>query len=371
MTDTRHEQRLETVVTKLAPGTVLRRGVERILRAHSGGLVVLGDSPELRMLLSGGFRIDVLLTEQRLSELAKMDGAIILDATAQTILWVNVHLMPDRSIPTAESGTRHRTAERVARQTGLPVISISQSMHIVTLYTTNERHVLPDVAAVYAQADHALQAVERYRQRFDEAVASLDAMEVSDQVNLGDVLHVIVRGELLGRLAGELERQIAELGVEGRLLRLQADELLAGADHERRLLIRDYLGRGIPEPEPPLLGSGGSGDVTERVLDALAELSHEDLLEPSALARTLGLSGSEHELETPVAPRGLRVLGKVPRLSERSVANLVEHFGSLPRVLAAGPEELDEVDGVGSHRAKLLRDGLARLAELGPGKYYV
>jgi diadenylate cyclase len=373
--------RLEAVIAKVAPGTTVRHGLERILRASHGSLIVLGDSPELRPLLSGGFRIDVLVTAQRLSELAKMDGAMVLDADAKTILWANVHLMPDRSIPTVESGTRHRTAERVARQTGLTVISVSQSMKVVTLYAADERYVVPDLTTLHGRANQAMQALERYRARFDEAVRTLDGLEVSDAATLRDVVGVVARGEMLHRLAVELDRHIAELGTEGRLLRLQADELMAGVDVERLMLMRDYLvGRpdvrrpdaarsnGVrPGAEPVLDRTHADGQgppAAEALLLRLAELSPQALLEPGALARTLQLPAEDDELDVGIEPRGYRLLSKVPRLHARTVEQLVERFGSISKILAAGPQEMDGIDGIGANRVKVLREGLMRLADV-------
>jgi len=231
--DGRSSPRLAALIAQVAPGTVLRRGLERMIRANTGGMIVLGDSPNLRALLSGGFRIDVLVTAQRLSELSKMDGAIVLDAEAATILWANVQLMPERAIPTAESGTRHRTTERVARQTGLTVIAVSKSMRVVTLYAGTERYVVPELTAVHARAEQALQAIERYRARFDQAVGTLNRLELTDKVTLRNVVQVLTSGELLTRLAAELGEHVAELGTEGRLLALQADQLLAGLEAKR------------------------------------------------------------------------------------------------------------------------------------------
>jgi len=372
--------RLEALIARVAPGTILRHGLERMLRAQTGGLVVVGDTPELRPLLSGGFRIGVLVTAQRLSELAKMDGAIVIDADAQTILWGNVHLMPDRSIQTAEAGTRHRTAERVARQTGLPVISVSKSMHVVTLYVGTERYVMPAITELHARAGQTLQALERYRDRFDEAVRGLNAMEVADEVTLGDAVHVLARGEMLHRLAAELDRYLMELGVEGRVGRLQAEELMAGVGAERLLLVRDYIGgdrAALQAPQPGRSGravhAGTDGqDREEAVLRALEQLSPEALFEPMTLARLLNRPcGGADDLDSSVSPRGFRLLSKVPRLGTEGAEQVVERFGSLARLLAAGPDELDDIEGIGPNRVKILRNGLSWLEEVGAGRRYV
>jgi diadenylate cyclase len=363
VSDTPPSPRLAALIAKVAPGTVLRHGLERMIRANTGGMIVLGDSPDLRALLSGGFRIDVLVSAQRLSELSKMDGAIVLDAEAKTILWANVHLMPDRSIPTAESGTRHRTAERVARQTGLTVIAVSKSMRVVTLYAATERYVVPELTAVHARAEQALQAIERYRARFDQVVHTLNRLELTDQVTLRDVVQVLTRGEMLRRLAAEMAEHVAELGAEGRLLALQANELLAGLDSERLLLVRDYL-------MPSQLDGQGNGPETT-VVDALAGLSPEELLEAGVVATTLDRRLRAEDLDGSVSPRGYRLLSRLPRLSEPDIRALVARFGTLAAVLAAEPSALDDMNGFGPNQVKMLRDGLSRLAETDGSERYV
>src|SRR5438093_6694900 len=212
----------------VAPGTVLREGLERILRAETGALLVLGDSGPVAPICSGGFRIDETITAQRVSELAKMDGAIVLTDDAGRIMRANVHLVPDPTIPPEESGTRHRTAERVAKQTGVPVLAVSQSMRMVTIYVDSSRHVLEDVAAILVRANQALQTLERYKQHLDELSGTLSALEVEDLATLRDALTVLQRMEMVRRIASEVEGFVAELGVEGRLVRLQCDELMAG-----------------------------------------------------------------------------------------------------------------------------------------------
>ncbi len=244
------DDRLLEVLRQVAPGTALRPGLERILRANTGALVVLGSPPQVEALFTGGFQIDVPFTAQRLSELAKMDGALVLDETATRILWANVHLMPDPAIPTVETGTRHRTAERVARQAGVPVISVSHSMRTITLYVEDWRHVLEDVGAVLSRANQAVAALAHYRARFDEASAALDARELHGQATLLDVLTLLGRAEMVRRVARELEQYVAELGSDGRLLRLQLEELSAGVD------ARGAPDRPRPPPGPSRVGGG-------------------------------------------------------------------------------------------------------------------
>jgi diadenylate cyclase len=342
--------RLLEVLRQVAPGTPLRPGLERILRANTGALIVLGSPPQVEALFTGGFQIDVPFTAQRLSELAKMDGALVLDETGGRILWANVHLMPDPAIATVETGTRHRTAERVARQAGVPVVSVSHSMHTITLYVEEWRHVLEDVGSVLSRANQAVATLEHYRARFDEASSALDALELHGQATLRDVLALLGRAELVRRVARELEQHVAELGSEGRLLRLQLEELSAGVDDVERLSVRDHL-----RPRP--------GWEVADVLAELARLTPEELSDTAVVAKAIDLTGDPEALDAVQVPRGYRLLARVPQLPPSVVDQVVDRFGSLRVIQAASLEDLEEVEGVGPGRARLLREGLKRLAE--------
>jgi diadenylate cyclase len=344
---------LRTTLAAVAPGTPLRDGLERILRGNTGGLIVLGHDKVVESLTTGGFPLDVEFSATRLRELAKMDGAIVLSDDLSRILRAATHLVPDPSIPTEESGTRHRTAERVAKQTGYPVISVSQSMRIIALYVDNRRYVLDDSAAILSRSNQALATLERYKLRLDEVSGTLSALEIEDLVTVRDAMAVAQRLEMVRRIAGEIEGYVVELGTDGRLLSLQLEELMAGVELERELVIRDYL--------PP--GSGRKARKAEDVLGELDELSANDLLELTAIARTCGYGASADALDAPTSPRGYRLLARVPRLPPTVVDRLVDHFGSLQKLLGATIDDLQAVEGVGETRARSVREGLSRLAE--------
>src|SRR6266540_2037149 len=356
VTRQRLDSRLLGALRLVSPGMPLRESLERILRASLGALIVLGAPPPVQALFTGGFRIDVPFTAQRLSELAKMDGALVLDEAAHTILWANVHLMPDPAVPTVETGIRHRTAERVARQTGMPVIAVSESMRTVTLYVDDWRHVVDEAAAVLSRANQAVQTLRHYRARFDEASNLLDAVELHGHTTMRMVLALLSRSEMVRRIASEVERYVAELGTDGRLLRLQLDELSGGVEEEQRLAVRDYLRPGRAE--------------IDDILEELGRRSPEDLSDPSALAKSLDLAGNPDALDQVVSPRGYRLISKVRGLPPSVIARVVERFGSLKVILAAGLEDLEEVEGVGPGRARNLREGLARLAESSALEHY-
>jgi diadenylate cyclase len=317
-----------------------------------GALIVVGDGPDVLNLCSGGFLLDAAFTPQRLSELAKMDGAIILAPDASRIARPNVHLVPNPNVPTSETGTRHRTAERVARSINVPVVSVSERMAVIAVYVGDEKHPLEPIPRLLDRSNQALQTLERYRTRLDAVSRSLSALEVEDLVTLRDVVSVIQRAEMVRRIAEEIDSHIVELGEDGRLVRLQLEELYSGVAADRRLAVADYFHR-------------TEAHGLEDALRALAALSTEDLLDQKGVAATLGLPRSDEEvdLDLGLSPRGYRLLAKIPRLPEAVIDNVVERFGDLQKIMRATIADLDEVDGVGESRARAMKDGLARLAE--------
>jgi diadenylate cyclase len=340
---------LRSTLAAVAPGTELRDGLERILRGRTGALIVLGYDDTVESICSGGFELDVEFSATRLRELAKMDGAIVMDPDRGRILRAAVQLLPDASISTSESGTRHRTAERVAKQTGLPVISVSASMRIIALYVEGQRHVLEDADAILARANQALATLERYKSRLDEVAGTLSALEIEDLVTVRDVCVVVQRLEMVRRISEEIAGYVVELGTDGRLLSLQLDELTGGVGSDADLVVRDYVDT--------------ARRTQEQVQTALAALDSTELLDLSAMARVLGLPNAVEVLDSAVAPRGYRLLSKVPRLPAAIVDRLVGHFNGLQKLLAASIDDLMAVDGVGEQRARAVREGLSRLAE--------
>lgn len=345
------EDTLRSTLAAVAPGTELRDGLERILRGRTGALVVLGHDRVVESICSGGFVLDVEFSATRLRELAKMDGAVIVDHDGSRILRAAVQLLPDPTIETTESGTRHRTAERVAKQCGFPVISVSQSMRIVALYVGGSRYVLEGSDVILSRANQALATLERYKARLDEVSGTLSALEIEDLVTVRDVAAVVQRMEMVRRISEEIGGYVVELGTDGRLMALQLDELVGGIGADRQLVIRDYV-------DP-----GRSGRRLVEAQNALAALDANELLDLAHISRILGLSGPDDSLDGAVAPRGYRLLSRVPRLPASVVDRLVGHFGGLQKLLAAGIEDLMTVDGVGEQRARAVREGLSRLAE--------
>jgi diadenylate cyclase len=295
-------------------------------------------------------RLDLPLTPQLLYELAKMDGAIIVSADLEKLVYANVQLMPDPTIASAETGTRHRTAERVAKQTGALVISVSQQRETVTIFIGDLRYQLGEISDVLARTNQALATLETYRTRLDQGLTRLSALEFQGAVTLDDVLVVLQRAEMTTRMAEEIERNCVELGEEGRLIRMQLDELMEDVPREKAAVVYDY----------ELSGEAASGAQT---LDRLAALPHERLVEFEEIAVLLGYPREANPLDYTVVPRGFRVLAHIPRLPEGVIRQVVRDFESLDAVIRASQRELEAVEGVGVVRAREIREGLRRLQE--------
>lgn len=351
---------LRSVLAQVAPGTALRDGLQRILRGSTGALILLGQNKIVSAISSGGFDVDIEFSATRLRELAKMDGAVLCDRDASRILAAAVQLLPDPSVPTNEQGTRHRTADRASRQTGMPVISVSKSMNIIALYLDGRRYVLEDSAVILSKASQAIATLERYKQRLDEVQGALSALEIEDLVTERDVALVVQRHEMVHRIATEISSYVVELGTDGRLMALQLDELIAGTAEDRHLVIRDYMPKGGRKLRSP-----------EAVTAALGDLDSGGLLDLVSVAQALGLPSDATTMDNSLQPRGYRLLSKVPRLPEVVIENLIGHFGSLQKILSASVEELRDVEGVGETRARAIRESLSRLAESSLQERYV
>ena len=335
----------------VAPGTALREGIDNIVDARTGALIVIGDADELGFMFSGGIKLDVDYSPTFLYELAKMDGAIALSSNATKIVHVNVQLTPDPTILTMETGTRHRTAERVSKQTDTIVVAVSERREVVSLYVDGTKYILENIPVVLAKANQALATLDKYRSRLDQVSTRLTALEFEGGVTLHDVLTVLQRVELVTRMAVEIERYIVELGTEGRLIEMQLDESMVGVAADKAALVHDYL---VEDTDENFAG----------VLDQLARLPHQDLLDFGRLAELLGYDRKLNTLDYPVSPRGFRILGRIPRLPRLVVQRIVTEFGGLEELLAASDGELETVDGVGGIRAKDIREGLRRQQEI-------
>src|ERR1700750_1217480 len=320
--EARQEPRLVKALEMVSPGTAVREGIDNIVHARTGGLIVIGDPDELAFLFSAGIRLDIDYTPALLYQLAKMDGAIALNANATKIAWCNVQLMPDPTILSSETGTRHRTAERVSKQTDALVIAISQRRDVVSLYVDGAKYILDEIPAVLAQANQALRPMAKSPPRLAKPPTRLTALEFEGGVTLHDVLTVMQRAELVTRMAVEIERYIVELGTEGRLIEMQLEETMVGVAADKAALIHDYL-------------ADYSEDGFALVLDSLARLPHQDVLDFGRLSELLGYDRKLNTLDHPVSPRGYRILGRIPRLPKLVIQAIVPDFGRLDEILAA------------------------------------
>lgn len=338
------------ILKLIAPGTPIRDGLENILKAKTGGLIAIGDKKEVLDLVDGGFKLDIDYSPARLYELAKMDGAIVLSSDFKKILFANAQLIPDSSVPTSETGTRHRTAERTARQTGSLVISISQRRGIITIFKGNIRYVLEETSQVISKASQALQTVEKYKKVFDNKLSILNEYEFNDIVTLENVIVAIQRAEMAMRVIDEVKKAIYELGDEGRLVEMQLEELTGDMESEELFIVKDYI-------------APGKKRTPEKVLDDIKNLNRDDLLKPDKIATALGYDDFDNYDEVGVYTRGYRILNKIPRMPSNIVENLVKSFKSFQHILAAEIPQLDDVDGIGEVRARTIKQSLRRMQD--------
>jgi diadenylate cyclase len=347
--ESRSDSTLLRALALVAPGTPLRDGLQRVLQSGRGALIVIGDGPEVLNICSGGFLLDAAFSPQRLAELAKMDGAIILAGDVSRIARANVHLVPNPNVPTSETGTRHRTAERAARSLHAAVLTVSESRKEIQVYVGDRSHQLLTPSRLLERSNQALQTLERYRARLDSVSRKLSALEVEDLVTLRLVVEVLQRAEMVMRISTEIELNLVELGSDGRLVRLQMEEMMFGVEDDRRLLLRDYL------------TSSEAFDVND-AMGALVALDDDALVDDGLLARSLQLVEPDGDLDAPREARGFRLLSKLPRMNDHHVTNVVNHFGSLRKILGATVEELEAVEGIGRARARALKEATVRLA---------
>jgi diadenylate cyclase len=349
--EARLDPRLLQSLDMVAPGTPLREGIDNIIHARTGGLILITEPEDASFLFSGGIKLDIDYTPALLYQVAKMDGAIVLSPQATKIHWANVQLMPDPTILSMETGTRHRTAERVSKQTKALVIAISQRRDVVSLYVEGTKYILQEIPQVLSKANQGLATLEKYRARLDQISARLTGLELVGGCTLHDVLSAIQRAELVTRMGAEVERYIIELGSEGRLIEMQLEETVVGVVGERLALVRDY-------------STVDSDEQVERILHELAGLPHQELLDFGRLAELLGYDRKTSTVDLQVAPRGYRAMSRIPRLPRLVAQKIVQQFGDLDAIVNATEDELAAMDGVGTVRAREIREGLRSLQEI-------
>lgn len=342
-------EELNEVLKLISPGSPLRDGLDNVLRAKTGGLIVIGDDEDVLELADGGFELNADFSPSALYELAKMDGAIILDYNIDKILYANVQLMPDQGITTSETGTRHRTAERMSKQTRATVVAISQRRSVITIYKNGKKHIVEDISDLFTKSFQALQSLEKAKLSQEQAILNLNALEFSDMVTIYDVVFVMSKVEMVLRITDIMDRYLLALGDEGFLIKNQYEQLIGRLRDDQDLLMRDYI---IDEA------------VSKVFKKKMSCLSNEELVDLTKIAKIMGFSGYNENLDKPTSPRGYRILSKIHKLPEGIIENLIDHFKSIQSILAATIEELDEVEGIGEIRATYIRNGLIKMRKL-------
>ncbi|QDI91528.1 DNA integrity scanning protein DisA [Salicibibacter halophilus] len=349
MSDRDREHFINHVFPFLAPGTPFREGVDNVLRARTGGLIIVGFSGDVKKIVDGGFEIEAAYTPAQLYELAKMDGAIILSKNVDTILYANVQLVPDSKILSNETGMRHRTAERVAKSTGELVIAISERRNVITLYQGDHRYTLKDMGVILTKANQAIQTLEKYKAVLDQSITNLGALEFERLVTYQDVSQVLHRVEMALRVKRELVTYVHELGNEGRLITMQLNEILTNVEREAFLLLKDYV-------------KNEETDAS-KAFHELQNLSEKKPLNDEMILRLLGYTGPLENQDRILSSRGYRLLHRIPRLPSVIIGNIVEYFNTLGAISNASLTDLEKVEGIGETRAKLVKEGLERVQE--------
>lgn len=343
----KEDNEIKNILKLVSPGTSLREGLDNILRAKTGGLIIIGDNENVMKLVDGGFNINSEYTPAYVYELAKMDGAIVISGDLKKIVCANAQLIPDSTIATFETGTRHRTAQRIARQTGTLVIAISQRRNIITIYKGDLKYILQDSSVILARANQAIQTLEKYVNVLEKVINNLNILEFQDLTTLFDVTTAIQRTEMVMRIVEEIKKYIVELGNEGRLISMQLNELIKYIERDGILLIKDYC------------NDEADGD---EIYKEVQKLSAEELIDLDNLSKLLG-HGGVSLVDTLISPKGYRILSKIPRIPTSIIENLIKHFDCLKNVIKASKEDLDMVEGIGEARATAIRNGLKRIKE--------
>ena len=319
----------ERILSLVAPGSKLREGLDNILDGQKGALIVVGIDEEVEKVLDGGFSLNCEYTPERLFELSKMDGAIILDDNIERILYANVHLQPDKRYVTDESGTRHRTAQRIAKQLDRVVIAISERKRVQTLYKGDIRYKLRSLEELMNEASQGINTLERYRYVLDKSLINLTLLELDGIATVEEVCIVLQKFEMFKRIKIDVIECLFELGSEGKLLRLQLEDLVFGLKDEKLEFLKDYY--------------FGGEEKEEELSEEMSALDDSELLDLAKLSAVLGFGKTSKSLDNPVTTKGYRLLSKFGKLTKKDVDSLVERFGQLSKIQEASADDLSEV----------------------------
>jgi diadenylate cyclase len=336
------------ILGTLAPGTMLREALDNIVNLRHGGLILIANEEKARQVVRSGFELHTRVTPQRIVELSKMDGAIVIDESLEEILWANAFLVPDPDLPTEETGTRHMAAHRVAQQLDRPAIAVSASRGRVSLYHGPSKYVLADIHSLSAKANQVLRILEQYRATFDDLSRDLTSLELEGRVLPDHVANIIQNIVQMLETEQEVQRIFIELGTEKELMQLLLDWLMLDVSEDFSLIVRDF--------QAPTLH-----DVPEEIIAQIRKLPPEELLDTERLMTILGYGAGEGSLDEVILSRGFRVLSQIPRIPLTVIERLVEEFDTLQNTMRAPEEELREIKGIARVRARAIRTGLNRL----------
>ncbi len=333
----------------ISPGSPLRKALDDIMRANTGALIVLLDNPEeYKDVIQGGFKIDVPFEPEYLYELSKMDGAIVISEDVSRIYFANVHLIPDPTIPTFETGMRHRTAERFAKQLGKVAIAVSRRRNLITLYYKSHKYVVNDTALVISRVTQAINTLEKYRKNFDKLLMELDIMELENRTTVFDVAKVMEKGVMVLKISEEIKPFLVELGEEARLAKMQVEELTENASDILELLVMDYSESEIEK------------ERAEEIIENLAKSPTLDLVK---IARSLGYSvqATSQLDDIQVEARGYRLLKYIAKIPMSISRKVVEMFRNIFSISQASIDDLKSVEGIGNKRARAIVDSIHSL----------
>lgn len=340
------ERELTASLKMLSPGTSLRHGIDQIMQANTGGLIVVGDTPEILNLTEGGFRINCTYSPTRLSELAKMDGAIILSTDIKRIVRANVTLMLNASIPSNETGLRHRAAEKFAKETGHIVLAISKRRNTLTLYTRNQGYIFRERTDLMSGANHVILVLNQYVKTMQQNVATLNWAELNGSVTLQKVITAIQACERVRRTERELNGYQIELGNEAKSLQLIPSEL--STEIERAMLIiKDYYRQEDREEY--------------QVFEKIFNLTPSELALEDNICDILGYTPDFNDQQKTIIPQGYRMISQIPRISMNIVENIVKQFKTLDNIIASNIDVLKDVEGVGKTRASVIKETLIQM----------
>jgi diadenylate cyclase len=340
------EVRLDRAIRRTAPGTALRLSLDMIIAGHLGALICVGDTDNVLAAGNDGFPLNISFTANRLFELSKMDGAIVIDRDLTQIMRANFHLNPDPSLPTSETGMRHRTAARMSLLTKATVISVSERRQVVNVFIDGRSYQLRNVAEIMANVNQLLVTLQTTRQSLDRNLLRLTSLELDNYVTLGDITTIFSYFEVLMTAADELDACTAQLGSEGRTVEMQREQLVGDMDEEYTLMIRDY-----------------AHDSTEDNAASIREQFHNmDAKQLRSAKRVAHILGFEDLNEDSVmAPLGLRTLSRISVVREGMADKIVDEYGSLQEVLDDIEQNPSRLDQLGIKNPSILADSLYRM----------